>query len=558
MIKQMVCVIAALLFADASVAATLYPGKQLANKWTTGMVIIQGPGATIYIVSTEHNKKNKIVNGWLKSGEHVYRRPSQWRTITVHPVWNKKPLISMEMRDDTIIHDAIFAEDGSCYVVGSSGGRWMVVRMAKDSSLAWKAPTRCADSLQVSGTAWAIGCGTNGQVYVAGSRINSFGKLGLVVESYSAEGKSLWCDTSGGGKESPAEARDICVSPGGGLVVAGNILNSSGAFVVEYSPAGDIRWRTQINGVTGWNIVAHAVAIDHLGRICVAGYIERGKEKRGLLSLLDSSGKRVWSVTSEGFNGDSAEYNAVAFDGNGRILAGGSDLPEDVLDGPRIIGRLYSIDGILLQDTYTKNDSGGNINAANMYQRSYVYGAYFMNGEAVLVYEYGKLGSDNASHEAKYYLAESVVAGYAPGGLLKRVPRKTTLRNIAMFVLDNREVPSGDAVIVTDAVRERLASLPDIHLVERIQLNEIVAEQMFQQGSCTELDCRVRVGRLLNATEIIVGSYGKVGNAYVLVMHLIEVERGSIIQSQTATYASSKDALHGAGELGVSLIDESK
>ncbi len=59
-------------------------------------------------------------------------------------------------------------------------------------------------------------------------------------------------------------------------------------------------------------------------------------------------------------------------------------------------------------------------------------------------------------------------------------------------------------------------------------MTEILEEQGFQQTGCTDSQCAVQLGQMLNVQKIIAGSVDRVGEIYATSIRLIDVESGKI------------------------------
>jgi hypothetical protein len=64
--------------------------------------------------------------------------------------------------------------------------------------------------------------------------------------------------------------------------------------------------------------------------------------------------------------------------------------------------------------------------------------------------------------------------------------------------------------------------------VERNQMHSILNEQGFQQTGCTDQECAVKIGKLLSAQKILMGSVSKVGMQMVINVRIVDVEKGTV------------------------------
>ena len=99
---------------------------------------------------------------------------------------------------------------------------------------------------------------------------------------------------------------------------------------------------------------------------------------------------------------------------------------------------------------------------------------------------------------------------------------------IAVSELDAKGVPSDDASIITEFLRNDLYSTGKFSVLERSKMKEILEEIAFQQTGCTTAECAVEIGRILNVEKMIVGSVSKLGNTYYVNIRFVDVQSGVI------------------------------
>jgi len=132
---------------------------------------------------------------------------------------------------------------------------------------------------------------------------------------------------------------------------------------------------------------------------------------------------------------------------------------------------------------------------------------------------------------------ESRIAGVAftgaGGGVMSR-QGGTAKINVAVSDLAAEGVSQSDSAIVADWLRGALVSSGAFTVVERGAMQKVLSEQAFQQTGCTSSECAVRVGKVLNVQRMIVGSFGKFLDSYVLNVRVVDVESGEVIYSDSA------------------------
>lgn len=75
-------------------------------------------------------------------------------------------------------------------------------------------------------------------------------------------------------------------------------------------------------------------------------------------------------------------------------------------------------------------------------------------------------------------------------------------------------------------------------LVERTQIDRVIAEQGFQHSRLTD-NQMVRIGKILNVTKIVAGTVNIVNNQYNVDVRVIDVETGAVAATEGATFATS-------------------
>jgi len=106
--------------------------------------------------------------------------------------------------------------------------------------------------------------------------------------------------------------------------------------------------------------------------------------------------------------------------------------------------------------------------------------------------------------------------------------------NVAVSDLSPENVSKSDAAIVADWLRGGLVATGVYTVVERSAMQKVLSEQAFQQTGCTSEECAVKLGKLLNVQRMVVGSFGKFLDSYVLNIRVVDVESGQVIYSDKA------------------------
>ncbi|MDO8804576.1 MAG: hypothetical protein Q7R35_09090 [Elusimicrobiota bacterium] len=111
--------------------------------------------------------------------------------------------------------------------------------------------------------------------------------------------------------------------------------------------------------------------------------------------------------------------------------------------------------------------------------------------------------------------------------------------NMAVADFAGLNVSQEDAAIVTVFLRSELVNLGSYNIMDRGNMEAILAGQKFQSGGCTEQECAVQMGKLLSVQRIAVGTLSKRQDVYYVTVSLVDVETGKIFASYTQEAASA-------------------
>jgi len=114
---------------------------------------------------------------------------------------------------------------------------------------------------------------------------------------------------------------------------------------------------------------------------------------------------------------------------------------------------------------------------------------------------------------------------------------------IAVLDLEQIGLSPQEATILTQRLTTELISLDKYLVVERNNMDKILKEQKFQHSGCTDSECAVEIGQLLNSDFIVIGSVNKFGKTYALDARLIDVGLGKGKLSAKFSMTGEVDAL---------------
>lgn len=102
-------------------------------------------------------------------------------------------------------------------------------------------------------------------------------------------------------------------------------------------------------------------------------------------------------------------------------------------------------------------------------------------------------------------------------------------------------VTKGQIDLITKFVEEEIFKTKRFKLVERSAMQTILKEVGFQQTGCTDTECAVEIGKMLNAEKIVVGMVSKQDKTYYINIRFINIEKAEIEDIQTAEVKNEKD-----------------
>ena len=114
---------------------------------------------------------------------------------------------------------------------------------------------------------------------------------------------------------------------------------------------------------------------------------------------------------------------------------------------------------------------------------------------------------------------------------------------IAILELEQKGLTKQEAEILTDRLITKLISIGKYQVVERNNMDKILKEQKFQNSGCTDSECAVEIGQLLNTDFIVIGSVSAFGSIYSIDARLIDVAQGKGLISAEYSTENSIDYL---------------
>jgi len=144
-----------------------------------------------------------------------------------------------------------------------------------------------------------------------------------------------------------------------------------------------------------------------------------------------------------------------------------------------------------------------------------------------------------------FVLALSVSASLAAGA---------SKETVAVMDFTAINAPGSEASVLSEFVRSAVIQSGVFTVVDKKNMDKMLAEQAFQQTGCTSDECAVKLGKILNVRKMIVGSYSIMGQTRFLTSRLVDVETGKIEASAKEKGFSPEDADTAAEKMVHTLI----
>ena len=122
------------------------------------------------------------------------------------------------------------------------------------------------------------------------------------------------------------------------------------------------------------------------------------------------------------------------------------------------------------------------------------------------------------------------------------------------MTLEPMNLTEAEANILSERLTSKLISLKKYTVIERANIEKVLKEQKFQYSGCTETQCAVEIGKMLNSNYIVIGTASKLGDTYSIDCRIIDVETVEAISSALfSTKGKIDDLLNGMDDLALDL-----
>ncbi len=135
-----------------------------------------------------------------------------------------------------------------------------------------------------------------------------------------------------------------------------------------------------------------------------------------------------------------------------------------------------------------------------------------------------------------------IVASFALlPGQPSAAPARRTIAILSMTT------PSGDSVsgtTLSDILADELAKTGTFNVMERTNIQPLLSKAGFaDSSSCETGACATQAGTILSTDEVVIGSVGRVGDAYMISARRIETPTGKVLRSARILQRGALDAV---------------
>jgi len=124
---------------------------------------------------------------------------------------------------------------------------------------------------------------------------------------------------------------------------------------------------------------------------------------------------------------------------------------------------------------------------------------------------------------------------------------------LVVVKLKEQGVSEAEASLVSDMLRSAIAQNGKYRVIEREQMERIMAEKAIAIADVTTDSAEAGVAKLLNARFMGVGSFGKLMGNYVLSFRVVDVETGLMKGAGTAEGETMAEVKKGIAKIAASL-----
>lgn len=133
----------------------------------------------------------------------------------------------------------------------------------------------------------------------------------------------------------------------------------------------------------------------------------------------------------------------------------------------------------------------------------------------------------------------------------RRPPSPQKIVTVLDFEIAN--IARWESIILLDLLSTALFETRRFRVLDRSQRQTILEEVNFSYSKCVDESCQIRVGKMLAADYIVVGSLAKVSSRHILNTELLDVEAGETVATSHDLDSSMEELIDGIPEIAARL-----
>ncbi len=116
---------------------------------------------------------------------------------------------------------------------------------------------------------------------------------------------------------------------------------------------------------------------------------------------------------------------------------------------------------------------------------------------------------------------------------------------IVVFDMDSKskEISRDEVLTLSDYIRSSFINTGVFEVISREQLNKIMEEYKFQTAGLTEESNVVRLGKILNVNNAVMGTIGKFGDTYIINIKMLNMESGKYLSAVSIKAENKNECL---------------
>jgi TolB-like protein len=99
---------------------------------------------------------------------------------------------------------------------------------------------------------------------------------------------------------------------------------------------------------------------------------------------------------------------------------------------------------------------------------------------------------------------------------------------VSVLPFEAVRISKQEAKVITSLFEVALVKTSGYTVIEQIELEKILEAQELSLNPCTDESCAIKIGRILSADNIFIGTVSLIGDQYIITIKLVDVSKGKI------------------------------